>query len=67
MTIKRKRHILVAASLVLEDVESTIDFHNYITIDNKDDKVAAQMSQSDPIVSHRYLEMVQIQGVPLDN
>lgn len=40
MTIKRKRDILVAASLVLEDGESTIDFHNYITIDNKDDKVS---------------------------
>lgn len=39
MTLKRRRNILVAASLELDEGEQTTDYHNYVTIDTKGDTV----------------------------
>ncbi|XP_063415448.1 uncharacterized protein LOC134697235 isoform X2 [Mytilus trossulus] len=39
MTIKRKRNILVAASLELEEGDTTTDYHNYVSVDTKGELV----------------------------
>ncbi|XP_052077218.1 uncharacterized protein LOC127715238 isoform X2 [Mytilus californianus] len=39
MTIKRTRNILVAASLELEEGDTTTDYHNYVTVDTKGELV----------------------------
>ncbi|CAG2242981.1 unnamed protein product [Mytilus edulis] len=39
MAIKRKRNILVAASLELEEGDTTTDYHNYVSVDTKGELV----------------------------